>query len=714
MSTRKYEDLFPEEWYELNPEIDESMDKLITEPRKKRVYVPRGYVEGENKFCHPIPGILQGLVQFMVDFRVTNTRSLREIQDLIASLERENGIEDPGIISLGGITQLFDRLERDLGIRIKENARERVQRKRIERTKKAREEGKKRPYAHSSKVKAKLEVQKRLTHTNRELKELEKDRKRLQRKAARNARQLKLKDDPTKYVESNPDTGEISYETKKPTIKAPEIIIPDTNLIESYTDALRKGIDERILSEMYQEIKDKGPDYEKRKVAFLPTPRQYMFMSAPEDVVLYGGAAGGGKSYAMVIDALRYVEYSNYKGVIIRKTSPELAELIDNSRELYPLAVKGAKFNSSENLWRFPNGAQIKFSFLDRSDDKYKYQGQQYQYVGFDEIAQHATDEGFRYLITRLRDPKERMYPYLRATANPGSMWVYETFIKDREPNVPFILPGTENHEKPYTARFIPAKLEDNPYLSNNGIYKSNLLASGGVLAKQLLEGDWLAAEDNMFPDFNILEHVVEPFIIPRHWNRVAGLDYGYRDPSAAVWFAVNPEDGSLVIYDEFLQSGLTGREFSLEILKREENELVPVTHPIDWSVFARTGHTGPTIAESMLSVPGFRLQRADKNREAGWVQIHQHLRKDPATGAPKIQIFTTCRGLIRQLLSAKIHKTKPNDLDDTRNSDGHWDLLDALRYGIMSRPRMETYQQNLLRTKQNNRWNQVNGYFST
>ncbi len=416
----------------------------------------------------------------------------------------------------------------------------------------------------------------------------------------------------------------------------------------------------------------------------------------------------------MVMDALRYVDQSDYKAVIIRKTTPELRELIDNSRELYPLAVPGAKFNGTNNVWRFPSGAQIEFGFLDKPADKFKYQGIQYGYVGFDELSQHVTDEGFSYLRSRLRTTNPKIKPYIRATANPGSQWVYDMFIKDKESNVPFLLPGTgKDGVAPITCRFIPAKLEDNPHLDRDGAYRAMLNSLGEVERKQLLEGDWLASNDSMFPEFRVDVHVVDPFTIPRHWNRVAGLDYGYRDPSAAVWFATNPEDGSLIIYDEFLQTGLTGREFSQNIMEREKDELVYVSHPIDWSVFARTGHTGPTIAESMLSVPGFRLQKADKNREAGWVQIHEHLRRDPNTGAPKIQIFSTCKGLIKQLLSAKVHKNKPNDLDDSRNADGHWDLLDALRYGMMSRPRMETYQENLLRTKQTNRWEQVNDYFS-
>jgi hypothetical protein len=106
-------------------------------------------------------------------------------------------------------------------------------------------------------------------------------------------------------------------------------------------------------------------------------------------------------------------------------------------------------------------------------------------------------------------------------------------------------------------------------------------------------------------------------------------------------------------------------------------------------------------------------MRRADKNREAGWVQIHELLRRDPATGAPKIQIFSSCKNLIRQIMSAKIHKIKAGDLDDTRNSDGHWDMLDALRYGVMSRPRRETYQDRLNFFKRESSWKRVDDYFS-
>ncbi len=713
---RKYDNFLCEEWYKLNPDIEDYVDKMFTDSRRRRVYVPRGYEEREDKNCYPRPKVLIGLIGLLYKYRVQSSTSLRETQDLIYKVERDCGIEDPKVITISGICTLFDRLEKELGIRIKEDNLEKRQRHRKERVAKALKEGKKRSYHLTTANREKRDLQKRVMQSNKELAQLDKDRKRLQRQAVRDAVKLKLKNDPTKYHEDPESPDQLVYVDKNKHVKpARQEILrdPDLNLVQLYMDGLQQKRDEHELLELYKEILQKKEKFQRREVAFLPTPRQYFFLSAPEDIVLYGGAAGGGKSYAMVLDAVRHVDKAYYNAVIIRRTSPELAKLISDSHELYPIMFPGCKFNSSEGIWKFPSGATVLFSFLDKPMDKYKYQGREYQYVGFDELSQQPTDEGFQYLFTRLRDPKEGMASYLRGTANPGSMWVYEMFIKDREENVPFILPGTEDFERPTTVRFIPAKLADNPYLSN-GDYEGKLRAFGGVLSAQLLEGDWLASVDNKWPEFRIETHVVDPYPVPRHWNRVAGIDYGYRDPSAVVWFAVNPDNGNIVVYKELMQAGLTGGELALRIMEEEEQELVRVDHPVDWQVYAKTGHTGPTIAESMFSVPGFSMRRADKNREAGWNQIHELCRADPSTGAPRIEVMSNCKELIKQIMSAKISKltTRPNDIDETRMSNHHWDLLDAFRYGVMSRPRLETFDQRMQWATQSNKWEKYNDYF--
>jgi hypothetical protein len=717
---------YPKEWWEVNPNFDEDLEKLLTATRRMAKNPPRGYrVVPEEKLCYPVPEMIKKFLVLLADVRYTHARSLR---DALQQAQRvcdefydpENGI-DYTISSQGGLSNLLLRFEKELNLTQKETTADRLKKIKERRWKEAMEEGRKRPTpCLSSKEKKKREKRKKLTAINEELKLVKAKEKRLKTNAARHARGLGLKKDPTKihrytaegrihpYYELYAHIHDMKVEHKRR-----EKYRRADNRIELYNEMLASGAPDVECMAVYKEIMAHKEQYQERSVAFLPTPRQYRFLAAPEDIVLYGGAAGGGKSYSLLIDPLRYAHMKAHNAVLIRKTMPELNELIDTSRELYPLMFPKARFKEVEHAWYFPSGAKIRFGYLDKPADKFKYQGKAFTYIGFDELSQHTTDEGFTYLRSRLRRTDKNIYPYIRATANPGSQWVYDMFIAPSEPETPFILPGTENTDRPLKVKFIPAKLEDNPHLDDDGMYRTMLMSLPEVERRQLLEGDWLASNDNMFPEFDIRTHVCEPFYIPKHWNRVSGLDYGYRDPSAGVWFAVNPEDQSIVVYDEFVQPGLTGKEFALAIKAKEAEELVHVDHPIDWSVFARTGHTGPTIAESMLSVPGFRLRRADKNREAGWVQIHEYLRKDPRTGAPKIQVFSTCKNLIRQLVSAKVHKTKPGDLDDTRTADGHWDLLDALRYGIMSRPRVETLDQRLVNFKSTNRWAQVNDYFS-
>jgi hypothetical protein len=704
--------------------FEESLVALLTTPKtRKNKNTPRGYYNWSNDDqCYkPYPEVLCGLLKILYEFRYTGKRSIRDSLHQANVLFRESPGIEYDLTTVGGLSNLLLRLEQSLGLTQHETSVDRVKKVQKERWIRAKEEGKSRIYNYSSPQKKKIAKRKQLTATVEELRLLKAKEKRLKAKAARQAFKLRLSGDPTKLGGEYRSAYKVlellvSYVpdlVKPPKLGAPSVIIPE-NLIHKYNFMLANQYSDAECMEIYKEIINGEHKYDERKVAFLPTPRQYRFLAAPEDIVLYGGAAGGGKSFSMVIDPLRYVHSKYHSAVIIRKSMPELRELIDTARELYSMLPNPPKYKETEHTFHFPSGAKIWFSFLERPADKYRYQGQAYTYIGFDELSQHDTDEGFTYLRSRLRRPlkAKEIQPYIRATANPGSQWVYDFFIAPAAPETPFVLPGTENSLHPRTVKFIPAKLEDNPHLDDDGMYRSILESLPEIERRQLLDGDWLASKDNMFTEFDIQKHVVEPFYVPKHWNRVAGLDYGYRDPSAAVWFAVNPDDNSIVIYNEFLETGLTGKEFALAIKAREAEELVYVDHPIDWSVFARTGHTGPTIAESMLQVPGFRIRKADKNREAGWVQVHEYLRSDPKTGRPKIQVFSSCVGLIRQLISAKVSKTKPGDINDARTADGHWDLLDALRYGLMSRPRTETLDQRLTMFKQQNRWGQINNYF--
>src|SRR6056300_922085 len=403
------------------------------------------------------------------------------------------------------------------------------------------------------------------------------------------------------------------------------------------------------------------------------------FLAAGEKDVLYGGAAGGGKSYAMLVDPLRYAHRKAHRALILRRSMPELREMIDKSRELYPQAFPGAKFREVEKLWNFPSGAKVEFGFLERDADVYRYQGQAYSWIGFDEITHLPTEFSWNYLASRLRTTDKEIQTYLRCTANPGgvgSNWVKKRYIEPSESNKSFL--GKDG----LTRKFIPAKLADNPYLAEDGIYEQMLKSLPPIQRRQLLEGNWDVAEGAAFVEFSPEHHIITPFELPVHWERVKAVDYGYAADSCCLWGIMDQNDGTLIIYRELYKKGLTGEELGSIITSMELEDPYSVSGVLDTAAWARTGTTGPTVGEALVRA-GHKLRPADKNRIQGKIQIHEFLKQNKTTGRPRLQIFSNCVNLIRELQSIPIDPNKPEDVD-TKASDHAYD---ALRYLIMSRP---------------------------
>ncbi|MGB0790435.1 MAG: terminase large subunit domain-containing protein [Flavobacteriaceae bacterium] len=452
---------------------------------------------------------------------------------------------------------------------------------------------------------------------------------------------------------------------------------------EKALDILEDKSKNRIVEETF--VEEASPLLQaelKENVIFQPNEGPQMdFLAAGETDVLYGGAAGGGKSYAMLVDPLRFAHRAAHRALILRRSMPELRELIDKSRELYPKAFPGCKYREVEKLWTFPSGAKVEFGFLERDADVYRYQGQAYSWIGFDEITHLPTEFSWNYLASRLRTTDSEITPYMRCTANPGGVgagWVKKRYISPSVPNDSFI--GDDG----ITRKFIPARLNDNPYLAQDGRYEQMLKSLPPTQRKQLLEGNWEIAEGAAFTEFDRDMHIIEPFDIPLHWERVKGLDYGYASESACVWATIDPNDNTLIIYRELYRKNLLATELAEMLTNMELNDPMSVRGVLDTACWSRTGTTGPTVAETLIQA-GHKLRPADKNRIAGKIQIHEHLKVQPS-GRPRMQIFNTCPNLIRELQSIPLDKNNPEDVN-THAADHAYD---ALRYLIMSRPRIQ------------------------
>lgn len=419
---------------------------------------------------------------------------------------------------------------------------------------------------------------------------------------------------------------------------------------------------------------------------------QTEFLAASEREVFYGGARGGGKSYAMLVDPLRYCFKAHHRALLIRRTMPELRDLISKSQLLYSKAYPGAKWREQEKEWRFPSGAKIEFGYAENMTDVLRYQGQSYTWIGIDELPQYPSPDIYNFLRSSLRSVDKDIPVYLRATGNPGnigSQWVKEMFVDPAEPNSAFeIKIDTPVGVKTITRRFIPAKLQDNPYLMQTDDYYAMLASLPDIQRKQFLDGDWDAYEDSAFPEFSKTTHVVEPFEIPKGWYKFRAADWGYSSPACVLWFAVD-YNNNLWIYRELYTSKVTADIFARQVLELESGEYIQYG-VLDSSTWAKRGDVGPSIAETMIQ-QGCRWRQSDrspKSRISGKLEIHKRLLVNDKE--PGLRVFKNCRNLIRTMSTLPTDKKNPEDVDT--NAEDH--AYDALRYGCMSRPMHPKYAQ--------------------
>lgn len=427
-----------------------------------------------------------------------------------------------------------------------------------------------------------------------------------------------------------------------------------------------------------------------------PRGPQIEFLEATEDEVLFSGGRGSGKSDCLMIDPLRYCANKNFRGLLLRRTMPELRELIARARDLYPQVYPGTKWREQEKMFVFPSGARMEFGYCDTIEDVERYRGQQYTWLGIDEITQFPSEEFYTRIAASVRTTDPSLPTYKRFTTNPsgaGRGWVKRRWIDIARPGErKNVIYKTDLGDFTVTRKWIQSNIKDNPKLNNSPTYMAMLASLPENLRDAWLQGLWGDAEGMAFPDFKPEIHVVKPFEVPRSWYRFRACDWGFQSLAVVLWMAID-QDNNIYVYREFKCRLKTADVFARMVLSIEQGEHIKYGI-VDGSIGDNRGSSGPSIDEQMRN-EGLRWRYADKtngSRKAGKMLIHKYLQEQPETGKPKLVIFDTCVELIEELSSLPVDDNDPEDVD----TDAKDHAYDALRYGLMSRPDFANWSNNI------------------
>ncbi|MBR5571343.1 MAG: phage terminase large subunit [Oscillospiraceae bacterium] len=421
-----------------------------------------------------------------------------------------------------------------------------------------------------------------------------------------------------------------------------------------------------------------------------PNPRQAEFLAATEKYIAFGGARGGGKSWAVRTKAkLLALRYGGIRLLILRRTYQELESnhIRFLRRELHGIA----EYRATERIFTFPNGSTIEFGYCANDSDLDRYQGAEYDVIFIDECTQlkESWMRQFAACIRGVNDFPKRIY-YTCNPGGPGHSYIKRLFIDRR----------FEAGEEPNDYRFIPARVTDNTaLLKAQEDYVRQLETLPRRLRMAWLEGRWDVFEGQVFTEFTDdpahyqdrrYTHVIDPFDIPREWKVYRSYDFGYAKPFSCGWWAVD-YDG--VIYRILELYGCTNTpdegvlwtpERQFREIRRIEDEhpylkgrdIRGVADPAIWDA-----SRGESVYETALKYRIY-FEKGDNRRIAGWMQMHYRMQFDDE-GYPRMYIFHTCRGFLRTVPQLLYSEQSPEDVD-TKQEDH---IADETRYFCMSRP---------------------------
>ena len=374
--------------------------------------------------------------------------------------------------------------------------------------------------------------------------------------------------------------------------------------------------------------------------------------------LLFGGEAGPGKTKCLTAEALRQVSHPRYRGIIFRRTNDELEQVRDEARQMYP--ASGGHSTDRGNTWNFPRGAKIFLRYMQYEHDVHKYQGREFQYIGFDELT-HFTEYQYTYMFSRCRSSAEGLLCYMRGSANPGGTghaWVKRRFItacppykdrhykkrffkRKRDPETGQFVEVSAHSKDPmaYSRGFLPANRFDNPSIQDVSMYETQIRAmSDPVLAESILTGNWDLFSGLYFVKFSPPVHVIKPFDIPRWWTKIVGIDWGFAAPCAVIWMAIDDsKPPNTYRYDELYVSEMVpGKVAELMKKKNARNNFgepswyyggrdMWTKNPLTWRREETPAYTPHTIVNAFQD-EGIIVTLANQDRKQGWALMHRQM----------------------------------------------------------------------------------------
>jgi hypothetical protein len=470
-------------------------------------------------------------------------------------------------------------------------------------------------------------------------------------------------------------------------------------------------------------------------LGYEPFPKQRAFHESPAKYRLFGGAAGPGKSKALLMEAvLQAHEHAGVNTLLLRRTFSELEQSLllyfrrDIPRELYK------SYNESKHVVTWLNGSTTRFGYCQSEADVYQYQGAEFLFIGIDELTLFTLRQ-WQFLTSRNRCPVPGAFPCMAGATNPGNIghaWVKSLWI-DKQP-----ASGMEHPEEFDAADydFIPARVSDNPIYAGDEHYLKTLRALPSHLKRAFLDGDWDVFAGQYFDRFDCSRHVVraEQIDWKPWWARWISIDWGFEHPAAVYWHAQTPvgaaqhggaasaagtlqrvdetaaskDSRRIVTYREFVTHRTSPRDLAQEIVERSvgrdngptgqsdaalslnsrrdagatkgnyEREKIDAIY-LSPDAFARRTDEA-SIADQMGDVfvaAGFpRPVPADNDRVGGWMLMYQML------DAGEWLLTENCVELIRTIPNLV---RDPARVEDIEKMDGD-DPADAARYGLKSR----------------------------